>query len=41
MICIPHQILYTGDHIKKNEMGRSCGTYGRQERCIQGIDGET
>jgi len=25
---------YTGDQIKKNEMGRACGTYGRQERCI-------
>jgi hypothetical protein len=23
------------DQIKKNEMGRTCGTYGRQESCIQ------
>jgi hypothetical protein len=28
-----------GDHIKKNEMGRVCGAYGRQERCIQGFGG--
>jgi hypothetical protein len=30
---------YSVDQIKKNEMGRSCGTYGRQGRCVQGIDG--
>jgi hypothetical protein len=29
--------FYSGDQIKKNEMGRACGTYGRQERCIQGF----
>jgi hypothetical protein len=23
--------------MKKNEMGGSCGMYGRQERCIQGF----
>ena len=32
---------YSGDQIKKNEMGRACGTYGRQDRYIQGFDGET
>jgi hypothetical protein len=26
--------------IKKTEMGRTCGTYGRDERCIQGFSGE-
>jgi len=26
--------------IKKSEMGGSCGTYGGQERCIQGFGGE-
>jgi hypothetical protein len=26
--------------MKKNEMGGACGTYGGQERCIQGFDGE-
>ena len=32
---------YSGDQIQKNEMGRACGTYGRQEMCIQGFGGET
>ena len=31
---------YTGDQIKKNEMGRAYGTYGREERCIYGFGGE-
>ena len=26
--------------IKKNEMGGECGTFGGQERCIRGFDGE-
>ena len=25
---------YLGDQIKENEMGRVCGIYRRQERCI-------
>jgi len=33
-------IYYSGDQIKK-EMGRTCGTYGRQVRCIQGFGGES
>jgi hypothetical protein len=32
---------YSDYQIKKNEMGGECSTYGRQERCIQGFDGET
>jgi hypothetical protein len=32
---------YLGDRIKKNEMGGACGTYGGEERCIQGYAGET
>jgi len=32
---------YSGDQIKKNEMDREYGRYGRQERCIQVFDGET
>ena len=28
------------DQIKKNEMGGACGTYRRQERCVQAFDGE-
>jgi hypothetical protein len=27
--------------VKKTEMGRTCGTYGGEERCIQGFSGET
>jgi hypothetical protein len=26
--------------VKKTEMGRACGTYGEEERCIQGFSGE-
>jgi len=32
---------YLGDPIEKNEMGLTYGTYARQERFIQGFDGET
>jgi hypothetical protein len=26
---------------QENEMGQACGTYGRQERCMEGFGGET
>jgi hypothetical protein len=29
------------DEVKKTEMRRTCGTYGGEERCIQGFNGET
>ena len=32
---------YSDEQIKKNEMNREYGRYGRQERCIQGLNGET
>jgi hypothetical protein len=32
---------YSGDQIKKNEMGRECNTYGGEEMCRQGFGGET
>ena len=32
---------YSGDRIKKNEMGGACGTYERQGSYIQGSGGET
>jgi hypothetical protein len=32
---------HSGDEVKKIEMGRTCGTYGGVERCIQGFSGET
>ena len=31
---------YLSDPIKKNEMGRACGTYVGQERCIESFGGE-
>ena len=31
---------HSGDQIKKNELGRACSTYGRQEMCLQGFGGE-
>jgi hypothetical protein len=32
---------FLGDQIKMNGMGRACGTYGREERCIQEFRRET
>jgi hypothetical protein len=29
-----------GNKIKDNEIREACGTYGRQKRCIQDLDGE-
>ena len=40
MLSTPQQIIL-GDQIKKNEMGWKCNTYGREERCIQVLGGET
>ena len=28
---------YSDDQIKNREIGRACGTYGEQYRCIQGF----
>jgi hypothetical protein len=36
MLCTPHQI-YSGDQVKKTEMGRTGGTYGVEERCVQAL----
>jgi hypothetical protein len=30
----------SGDEVKKTEMGRTCGAYGGEKRCIQGFSGE-
>jgi len=30
---------YSGDEIKKNEMGGACSMYGRQDRCTKGLGG--
>jgi len=32
---------YTGDQIKNNKMRWTCGTYGGEEECLQGLGGET
>jgi len=32
---------YSGDHVRKKEMGGACGMQGREERCTQGFGGET
>ena len=31
----------SGDKIEKNEMGGTCSAYEGEERCIQGLGGET
>jgi hypothetical protein len=31
----------SGDQVKKTEMGRTCGTHGGEEMCIQGFSGKT
>jgi hypothetical protein len=31
---------YSDNKIKKNELGRACSMYGREESCIQGLGGE-
>jgi len=36
MICTPHQILF-GDQIEKNEMGRTCSTYGGRGKVHTGF----
>ena len=30
----------SGYQIKKNEMDRECGTYGKQQRCMKGFGGD-
>jgi hypothetical protein len=32
---------YSGAQMKKNELVGSCGTYGGEERCLRGFDGES
>jgi hypothetical protein len=32
---------HSREQIKNNEMGKACGTYGGEERCIQSFSGET
>ena len=39
LYCSPN--VFLGCKIEKNEMGGVCGTYGGEERRIQGFGGET
>jgi hypothetical protein len=32
---------HSSDQVKQTEMGRTCGTYGGEDRCIRGFSGET
>ena len=32
---------YSGDQVKKTEMGRTCSTYGGEKTCTQGFSRET
>jgi hypothetical protein len=36
----PNNYYYLSYKIKKNEMGGTSGTYGREERCVQGLAGK-
>ena len=40
VIRIHNQTHHSGDQIENNEMDGASGTYGGQERCIQGFGGE-
>ena len=40
MLCTPSK-YHSDDQVKKTEMGRTCSTYGGDERCIQGVSGDT
>ena len=41
LLSLPLARYYSGDQIKKNEMGGSCDTYGGEDKCVQGFGGET
>jgi hypothetical protein len=34
-------VYHSSDQVKKTELGRTCGTYGGEERCIQGFSRKT
>jgi hypothetical protein len=39
-IHILHTKYYSSDEFQENEMGGTCGMYGRQERCIHVFGGK-
>jgi hypothetical protein len=36
-----YALYHSSDQVKKTEMSRTYGTYGREDRCIQGFSGKT
>jgi hypothetical protein len=38
---VPLTTYHSDDEVKKTEMGRPCGKYGGEERCLQNFSGET
>jgi hypothetical protein len=34
LYCFPN---YSGDHIKEDEMGKACGRYDGEDKCIQNL----
>jgi hypothetical protein len=38
MLCAPHHFA---DQVKMTEMGRTCSTYGEEERCIENFSRKT
>jgi len=40
MLCTDHQILFGWSNQEQWD-ARTCGTYGGEERCIEGFGGET
>ena len=41
VICIYITKYFSGNQIKKKELGKSCSTYGVEENCIQGFGWES
>ena len=37
LLIVKGHSLHSGGPIKKNEIGRACGTYGEDDTCIQGL----
>jgi hypothetical protein len=41
LLCSAILAKYSGDELKKNEMGGAYGTYGGERKCIRGFGEET
>jgi hypothetical protein len=40
LCCVLLTKYHSGDQVENAEIGRTCGTYGGEERCIRGFSGE-